>query len=519
MQMQKPTDNHASIGHKQTICFSLNDLELFSAASHDRSPLHMSKDYARQTPYGDQIIFGVLGGLACLGNIQNRSGFYLSKIVLEFPNPIFAEINYTIEIKDVDLEKVTVKIYDGRRLILKAVANFEKKAVNLDSSQDTIHPDCPALESPRFEDSDFFKGRLVEGIYSPSWVKLREIVKRFDLENKGVHEIQVAALMWCSYFSGMKLPGCRSLCSRISLNFENSWNGNTSQLSYRGEVMTFDRRFELLKVEAKLSIKGIPLANGEIQSFVRQNSPIITTKTLKNLLPTSELLKGKVALIIGASRGLGAAITEALAWQGCTVLVNFFKSQTAAEKLLENLSDAPGKILLLQGDASNIDWCQAMKDKITHDYGQLNFLVTNACPPPLPLRLEPNAAKRINQFLNQSVSLVSIPLTVFLGYLAENSGWNVTISSLAVKTIPHESSHYISAKCAVEGLVSAAAAEYPKVAFLVVRPPKLLTDLNNTPLGREGAISPYIVAANIVQRLMEPTGSEQIEICEEFDRF
>jgi acyl dehydratase len=54
------------------IRFTPEDLELFSRASHDRNPLHLSDEYARRTPYGGRVVFGVLDGLTAKGSIGAR---------------------------------------------------------------------------------------------------------------------------------------------------------------------------------------------------------------------------------------------------------------------------------------------------------------------------------------------------------------------------------------------------------------------------------------------------------------
>ena len=53
-----PGANLTDVQDNRKLRFSPDDLELFSSASHDRNPLHMSADYARKTSYGDRIVFG-----------------------------------------------------------------------------------------------------------------------------------------------------------------------------------------------------------------------------------------------------------------------------------------------------------------------------------------------------------------------------------------------------------------------------------------------------------------------------
>src|SRR5205085_4887261 len=106
--------------------FSPDDLELFSSASHDRNPLHMSADYARKTPYGNCVVFGVLGGVACRGALNGRPGFHLSSITLEFISLMFAGTGYRIKTNDDGPRTATAKIYEGRLLMLEMTATFDE---------------------------------------------------------------------------------------------------------------------------------------------------------------------------------------------------------------------------------------------------------------------------------------------------------------------------------------------------------------------------------------------------------
>jgi NAD(P)-dependent dehydrogenase (short-subunit alcohol dehydrogenase family) len=238
----------------------------------------------------------------------------------------------------------------------------------------------------------------------------------------------------------------------------------------------------------------------------REISPPDVTR-VKKLVPASATLKGKVALVVGGSRGLGASIVQLLSLQGCKVLVAYHKSKTAAAALKTSLKDAPGEVSLLEGDASDITWCKEIRERIVRDEGKLDFLICSAGPALLPLSLGPHAIDRVNNHVRHSFALVSVPMAVFLDRLAETAGWNVVISSTAVRNTVAEWPHYVSAKHAIEGLVKVAAQQYKPVNFLVVRPPRLLTDLTNTPLGREGAIPSEKVAAKIVKRLSRPSNA------------
>lgn len=497
----------------RSIRFSQEAIDLFSAASHDRNPLHLSEAYAHRTPYGARVAFGVLGGLACLGRLDDRPDQTLSHLTLEFMNPIFIDQDYMINLANPSPDQAIVGLRDGRRSILKATARF-RSGERAPSTFGAAH--AARQESLDWQDADLFPGQSLSGQYAPDEDRLQRTMKWAGLEGRSVDAFHVVVLMACSYLIGMALPGRRALFSRLSLEFADV-APRDMPLTYIARVTAFDRRFDLLKIAVQFSAGAQSAASGELRAFVRRELYPPRPAGVEAHLARSEDLKGKVALVIGASRGLGAALAQALALQGCTVVANFLHSEAEAERLRNSLHDAPGCVLLRRGDGGDVRWCEAMRREIERDYGRLDFLVCNACPPIVPLWIEPEAVVRIREYVDKSLALVSAPLAVFLDVLAAQSGWAIVVSSSVTQSAPPADwPHYVSAKHAVEGLTRAAAQEYGAVKFLIARPPALLTDLTNTPLASQSALAPEIAAAKIVARLKEDAAPGCVEILEDF---
>jgi NAD(P)-dependent dehydrogenase (short-subunit alcohol dehydrogenase family) len=208
---------------------------------------------------------------------------------------------------------------------------------------------------------------------------------------------------------------------------------------------------------------------------------------------------------MGASRGLGASLTKALVRQGCTVLANYQHSEEEARKL-------PREAIRVQGDAGDLDACRALDQRIAAQYGRLDFLVCNACPAPLPLRLEADTVDRINAYVGQGLALATVPMAVFLDRIAQSRGWAVLISSVYIEESPKEMPHYVAVKSALEGVARIAAKQYRQASFLVVRPPRMLTDMTKMPFGNENALHPHVVAARIAARVQGARVSDAPEI-------
>ena len=78
------------------------------------------------------------------------------------------------------------------------------------------------------------------------------------------------------------------------------------------------------------------------------------------------------------------------------------------------------------------------------------------------------------------------------------------LSSVAVEKPVRDWPHYVAAKSAVEGFAQVAPLQYPETSSLIIRPDKLLTDMTNTPMGRQNAMSPLVFAKQVVMQMINP---------------
>ncbi len=89
-------------------------------------------------------------------------------------------------------------------------------------------------------------------------------------------------------------------------------------------------------------------------------------------------LEGKVCLITGGGRGIGAAVARAVAAQGASVAINFLHSQKEAGSLVEELQQQGHKALALQADISREEEVSRLFDEIRSAWGEVELLVNNA---------------------------------------------------------------------------------------------------------------------------------------------
>ncbi len=89
-------------------------------------------------------------------------------------------------------------------------------------------------------------------------------------------------------------------------------------------------------------------------------------------------LTGKVAVVTGSSRGIGAGIAKTLAAQGASVVINHRNSADAANEVATAIKEAGGEATVVQADVSNSDEAQQLIKKTIDTYGQPDILVNNA---------------------------------------------------------------------------------------------------------------------------------------------
>ncbi len=176
--------------------------------------------------------------------------------------------------------------------------------------------------------------------------------------------------------------------------------------------------------------------------------------------PTETLtpLQGKVALVTGASRGIGAAIARRLARDGARVVVNYSRSLEAAEAVVKDIQQAGGEAGVVQADLSDLAQIRAMVAFALATYGRLDILVNNAAI----ADFRPLDAIDANHFDSQfalNVRGLLFATQEAVRHFPETGGRVINISSGAAQAASPGASVYSATKAAVETLTRSHAAE------------------------------------------------------------
>src|SRR3954470_2588241 len=93
---------------------------------------------------------------------------------------------------------------------------------------------------------------------------------------------------------------------------------------------------------------------------------------------SAQKLAGKVAVVTGASKGIGAAIAKHLAAEGAAVVVNYGSSKVAANNVVADIAKAGGKAVAVQADMSRKSEIESLFAEAKRAFGTIDILVNNA---------------------------------------------------------------------------------------------------------------------------------------------
>ena len=217
------------------------------------------------------------------------------------------------------------------------------------------------------------------------------------------------------------------------------------------------------------------------------------------LLPENlQHLKDKVAVVTGASRGIGKAAALALASQGAKVVVNYARSSDAAEATVKEIIDAGGEAIAQQADVSQAEQVDNLIKTTLDQFGRVDVLVNNAgiTKDTLLLRMKPEQWQAVIDLNLTGVFLCTKAVSKTM--LKQRSGRIINIASVAGQMGNPGQANYSAAKAGVIGFTKTVAKELANRGITVnaVAPGFIETDMTNDlksddiikfiPLGRYG---------------------------------
>jgi 3-oxoacyl-[acyl-carrier protein] reductase len=169
-------------------------------------------------------------------------------------------------------------------------------------------------------------------------------------------------------------------------------------------------------------------------------------------------LAGKVAVVTGASKGIGAAIAKALAAEGASVVVNYASSKHGADRTAAEITKSGGKALTVQADVSNKDQIERLFAETQRAFGRIDILINNAgiyefSP------LDNVTPEHFHKQFDLNVLGLVLASKEAAKYFDGDGGSIINISSLASSIAPPDASVYSATKASVDAVTKSLAKE------------------------------------------------------------
>jgi 3-oxoacyl-[acyl-carrier protein] reductase len=161
-------------------------------------------------------------------------------------------------------------------------------------------------------------------------------------------------------------------------------------------------------------------------------------------------LKGKVAVVTGASKGIGAAIATALAADGAAVVVNYASSKSGAEAVVAKITEAGGKAIAVGGNVSKAADVKGIMDAAVKAFGRLDILVNNSGVYEFGA-IEAVNEENFHRMFNVNVLGVLLATQAAVKHM-NDGGSIINIGSAVSRIAPANSSVYTATKASVDAI-------------------------------------------------------------------
>jgi 3-oxoacyl-[acyl-carrier protein] reductase len=169
-------------------------------------------------------------------------------------------------------------------------------------------------------------------------------------------------------------------------------------------------------------------------------------------------LTGKVAVVTGASKGIGAGIAKALAKAGAAIVVNYASSKDGAERVVQEIKQSGGKAIAVRGDVAKASDVKLLFEETKKAFGSLDILVNNAgvyefAP------LEAVTEQEFHREFNTNVLGLILATREAVKYFGPGGGSVINVGSTASSLTPPNTVVYTATKGAVDAVTGVLAKE------------------------------------------------------------
>ena len=188
-------------------------------------------------------------------------------------------------------------------------------------------------------------------------------------------------------------------------------------------------------------------------------------------------LAGKVAVVTGASKGIGASIAKHLGTEGASIVVNYSSSKAGADSVVAEITKSGGKAVAVQGDVSKQAEIKRLFEETKKAFGRLDILINNAgvyefAP------LEAVTEEHFHRMFNLNVLGLILTSQEAAKYFGPEGGSILNISSVASTLTPANGAVYSATKAAVDAVTKSLAKELGprKIRVNAINPGMVITE-------------------------------------------
>ena len=274
-----------------------SDAEQFARLSGDFNPVHVDEQYARQTMFGGQIVYGVQQVMLCLEEFarQMQQPVFITSIKAEFRRPLAVGECFEIDVK-VGEDSAILSVKDPAAVFSKVKLQYTPHADPGQAAKPGDFPTCPSTSQRdvpvSFEDTVGYDAAFCRSLFSNAGAM--------------IHAVNLGSLLAATRIIGMRYPGQDSLFRGLNLRFK------LPVVPFSATVCCEAVPQQSLFGECKVSLQA-PFVQGELSAFFRP--PVIQYNPISVLLEKKLIgdFSRQRALVVGASRGIGMQCARLLA--------------------------------------------------------------------------------------------------------------------------------------------------------------------------------------------------------------
>lgn len=451
-------------------------IESFARLTGDYNSMHMDVEVARKSRFRRTIVHGMLpfSFISIIQKAFPQQCIVFKELSGHFNKPVYVEDLLTL---DINIKQKTDDIFsfqgqwrrkENREILLLAKGSFSVCDTNTALVGKIVDDKHNSILLTSITENQYTTEELKDQHEILAFTVSTGLAEQFSdsvltSANETDKKLRLCphllATLLLSTMVGMRLPGRYATFTRFNIAFTKNL---ALQQEYKMHASLDKVSVEAEHISARCEIR----LNEDV--FATGKYEVVLNSPPKSMLSCNQIkqsamdfdLAGKVALVTGASRGIGETTAKMLAMYGVKTIVCYFRGQKDAEAIVNDITDNNGEASAVQCDLTDDIQVTGMIGQIVEKYGDINILVNNAVREFTPKDVMELEWKDYLQEMEVSVKgMHACCKAVIPMFKKTGHGKIINLSTIAVANPVSGQSRYITAKSAVEGYTKSLAVE------------------------------------------------------------